>query len=138
MKKISPTYWAQVMAYFIQCFLCSDLCQWNHFLLWYLSFCKPRRNVFSLAINCFRRFLRTPSVTNVRFLIFYSFWCFTLSIAARLSSFPFSISVVCFGIHSIWSLAVFFSYLSITKQIGSKQKFYAVSQSYYRIKLLSW
>ena len=73
------------------CFLCSDLCQWNHFLLWYLSFCKPWRNVFSLAINCFRHFLRTPSVTNARFLIFHSFQCFTLSIATRLSSFPFSI-----------------------------------------------
>ena len=86
------------------CFLCSDLCQWNHFLLWYLSFCKPRRNVFSLAINCFRRFLRTPSVTNARFLIFHSFRCFTLSIATRLSSFPFSISVVPFGLWILNSL----------------------------------
>ena len=86
------------------CFLCSDLCQTNHFLLWYLSFWKPRRNVFSLAINCFRRFLRTPSVTNARFLIFHSFRCFTLSIATRLSSFPFSISVVPFGLWALNSL----------------------------------
>ncbi|KAL3011658.1 hypothetical protein AAZX31_07G210800 [Glycine max] len=44
----------------------------------------------------------------MRFLIFHAFQCFTLSIATRLSSFPFSISIVPFGLWVLNSLPFLF------------------------------
>ena len=96
------------------------------FRLWYLSFCKPTRNVFSLAINCFHHFLCTPSVTNARFLIFHSFQCFTLSIATRLSSFPFSISVVPFGLWVLNSLSFRFALLCIYRWTHRRCSFFLI------------